>query len=482
MRFCPLAAFVRTLAAALLVAAASAAAGAQTASTDEARTALRFAAVRSDPDRLFAFLAAMPKGADLHNHASGAVYAENYVAWAFADNGCYVAERMALAACGTGTQTLADGVARDPELVQSLVRALSMQSFVPGAESGHDHFFATFGKFGALSGKYPGRVTAAATRDAARNGVERLELMQNVGAFDDLAALAAAAPFDPERLADDDAALEKAGAAAAAARARTAALALERDRRAALGCGRPEVEIAAACAVDVAYIYQLTRTAKPEIVFAQARIGFALAADPASGYAGINIVAPEDDPVAVRDYALHMRIIGYFHRRYPAVHISLHAGELTPALVPAAALTDHIRAAVEVAGAERIGHGVDVLGERDPVGLLAEMAAKHVLVEICLTSNDVILGVRGDAHPLRAYLAAGVPVALATDDPGVSRGSLTLEYLRAVQTYPFDYRTLKALARESLRHAFVPPERRAALERRLDTAFAAFEQQQAAAP
>jgi len=40
------------------------------------------------------------------------------------------------------------------------------------------------------------------------------------------------------------------------------------------------------------------------------------------------------------------------------------------------------------------------MSEDDPIGLLQEMAKKNVLVEICLTSNDVILGVSGDRHPL----------------------------------------------------------------------------------
>ena len=52
------------------------------------------------------------------------------------------------------------------------------------------------------------------------------------------------------------------------------------------------------------------------------------------------------------------------------------------------------------------------------------MAERNVLVEIALTSNDMILGVSGDDHPLPTYLKYGVPVALATDDEGVSRLSL----------------------------------------------------------
>ena len=94
--------------------------------------------------------------------------------------------------------------------------------------------------------------------------------------------------------------------------------------------------------------------------------------------------------------------------------------------------------------------------EPQPLGLLKEMAAKHVLVEICLTSNDVILGVTGARHPLPMYLNYGVPVALATDDEGVSRGNMTQEYQRAAETYHLSYAELKKMARASLTYSFLP--------------------------
>jgi len=75
---------------------------------------------------------------------------------------------------------------------------------------------------------------------------------------------------------------------------------------------------------------------------------------------------------------------------------------------------------------------VAVMYEDDANALLHEMAEKHVMVEINLTSNDVILGVKGKDHPLASYRAAHVPVALSTDDEGVSRIDITNEYERAV--------------------------------------------------
>ena len=63
--------------AASLVLAASAMAAAPVAAPREAATARYFASIRNNPSLLLAFLADMPKGGDLHNHLSGAIYAES---------------------------------------------------------------------------------------------------------------------------------------------------------------------------------------------------------------------------------------------------------------------------------------------------------------------------------------------------------------------------------------------------------------------
>ncbi|MGH9680415.1 MAG: adenosine deaminase, partial [Candidatus Acidiferrales bacterium] len=91
-----------------------------------------------------------------------------------------------------------------------------------------------------------------------------------------------------------------------------------------------------------------------------------------------------------------------------------------------------------------------------PYDLLKEMAAKHVMVEINLTSNDVILGVSGKEHPFPEYRKYHVPVALSTDDEGVSRIDLTHEYVRAAETYGLSYADLKQMVRTGLEHDFLP--------------------------
>ena len=94
--------------------------------------------------------------------------------------------------------------------------------------------------------------------------------------------------------------------------------------------------------------------------------------------------------------------------------------------------------------------------EDRPYELLKEMAAKHVMVEVNLTSNDVILGVAGKDHPLPIYRKYHVPVSLSTDDEGVSRIDMTHEYARAAGSFQLSYADLKQMVRTGLEHIFLP--------------------------
>ncbi|HEU4560968.1 MAG TPA: hypothetical protein VFS20_24160 [Longimicrobium sp.] len=106
----------------------------------------------------------------------------------------------------------------------------------------------------------------------------------------------------------------------------------------------------------------------------------------------------------------------------------------------------------------RNGHGTRSRSRarlRENNGGSVVRADRRVMVEIALTSNDAILGVRGKDHPLATYRAYGVPTALATDDEGVARSEMTRGWVKAVQEQELTYRDLKGMARTSLEHAFV---------------------------
>jgi len=425
----------------------------------DAATAARFDALRAEPARLRLFLQAMPKGGDLHNHLWGTPYAEDFLAWAAEDGMCVSREKLEIApAPCTGVDKVAarDLGVSDPALYSALVDSLSTRGRDGGLTlndiSGHDRFFATFDRFAPVAIGSIGRMVAKARETAAGDRVSYLELIHNPSAMHTLASRAAEKPFDPDdfeaafrRIANDIPAL------VAEARAETDKA--ETEVRRLLDCDR--AADAPACAVEVRYLPFALRSQSPGYVFGQMALAFALVeADPR--YVGVNIVAPEDGPVALADYSLHMRMFAFFGRRHPGVAKSLHAGELSLGLVPPAELKFHIREAIEVGGARRIGHGIDIAYEDDAPTLLARMKRDRIAVEINLTSNDTILGVKGAAHPLSLYRAAGVPVMLSTDDEGVSRSDMTNEYLRAATEQKLGYRDLKAMARASLEYAFLP--------------------------
>ena len=83
------------------------------------------------------------------------------------------------------------------------------------------------------------------------------------------------------------------------------------------------------------------------------------------------------------------------------------------------------------------------------------MREHELPVEINLTSNEVILDIKGDEHPLTLYLKNKVPVVLSTDDAGILRTSLTKEYLIAAERHKLSYSTLKNISRNSLSYSFL---------------------------
>ena len=433
------------------------------------------------------FLKKMPKGGDLHMHLSGAIYAETFLKDAAVENLCVnpttetldKSTRPAVAAaaatppkCLAGAEPAADAF-NDQKLYDALVDAWSMRTFVPSEGiSGHDQFFATFDRFAAVTEAHPGEwLNDVATR-AARQNEQYLEVMVTPD-FGIAAKLGYAIGWPATPPGDQiDPGGDTTGTSPAELgdlREKLLAGGLRQDvaidekqmdsdlaaRTQIEHCGRPDA--AKACSVKIRYLYQVLRAFPPQQVFAQTLLAFEVASqDP--NVVGLNFVQPEDAYLAMSEYNRQMHMLDYLHSVYPRVHISLHAGELAPGLVPPKGLTFHIHEAIDLGHAERIGHGVDVMYEHAPYALLKEMADRHIMVEINLTSNAVILGVVPPYHPLPEYLAAHVPVALSTDDEGVSRIDLTHEYVRAAMEYGLGYIDLKTMARTSLQHSFLPGE------------------------
>jgi len=424
----------------------------------ERQAAELYEALRGSP-RWEAFLRAFPKGGDLHTHLGGAVPPEKLLEIAAQHGFCVDAKALLVIQNPSGScpadQTPASSIGSGSMIYQRLLDSMSMRGNRGGPEKAHDHFFQAF----RLRVPVPGPVLPDLLEDvvvrAAAQNLGYLELM--IFPFDIPKTAEVTAVLRPEGSLDEWLATLRGSdvfARYVAAGAETLAAA-EKE----LSARRP----AEAAAVARRYLVNVGRTREPPNVFAQLA-ATAVLAERDRSVVGVNLVGAEDRPVALRDFRRHLRMIRFLVSRYPALRVSLHAGELTPRLLGAAGedspppedLTFHIGEAVWDAGAERIGHGSSLRYERDRNDLLRAMRERGILVEICLTSEEVILGLKGDDNPFLAYRRAEVPVSLNTDDEGVLDTDLTREFLRAARDYNLDYRALKELARNSVEFSFLP--------------------------
>jgi aminodeoxyfutalosine deaminase len=144
------------------------------------------------------------------------------------------------------------------------------------------------------------------------------------------------------------------------------------------------------------------------------------------------------------------------------LRIVCHAGELGG--------PESVREAVEILGAERIGHGIAVMND---LALAGSLATRHVVLENCISSNlctGALAKQAGKAsvtvadHPLAKLLAQGSLVTLSTDDPAMFHTDLLTEYSHAA-SLGLSQEQLLQLAEQSFNAAFLPPiEKRQLLE------------------
>jgi adenosine deaminase len=443
-----------------------------------------FEKVKENPPLMQAFLRAFPKGGDIHNHLAGAAYAESFINWAAADGLCVDIEVEALRyptdkGCDEANQTDAKTFMNNADAVDSLVDNLSMRAFIPTSGwNGHNQFFSTFGNTARALPRLGDMLAETQSRAGAQN-ISYLEIMTSLD-LGSIFGISTATNWQDAWDNDVAAGYKAMMAGAYGEQFEEMFLAqqkilddMETRRDDLLACATDSPDVG--CGVEVRYLYQVIRVGPSPFTFAGFIMGFEMAKrDPR--VVGINLVAPEDNPQALTDYTLHMNMIDLLWRESGPIDIALHAGELTMGLVKPEEMRFHIRDAIDVGRAKRIGHGMDIAYAERPMELLAQMREQDILVEVNLTSNDVILGVTGDDHPILLYRLSGVPVALSTDDEGVSRIDLTHEFERAVATYNFTYSDIKELSRNSVKYSFMNKEDKAEVMANLEEKFVAFEQ------
>lgn len=442
--------------------------------------------VKKEQPELVEALTKFPKGADLHNHLSGSVMPEDFIAFGKAAGDCFgsdpriparytVASATSPGVCPVGFKPLTRASSEEEE---HLLRSLSMYQFndngLTSIRDGHDQFFATFGRFGAISGAADktGPMLAKLLQQEHGEGVSYVETMISFQSaavnrlanqlrvkYPDKASFAQSSNY-----AEMYAYLLSAGLHDSLVAAQNDVAAFVKSTNALLKCettGRDP-------ACDVLFAFQATvnrNAALPDgsadlaKIFTQTALSCLLAATD-SRVIGVNLLSGEDAPVSMESFTTQMQFFSYFHSTFPRVNIALHGGEITPFFVGSnnPALKDHLSGSI-LAGAKRLGHAVSFsyLSEADKTDVITLLRQNNTAVEINFTSNAQILGVTGDEHPFQQYFRRfGIPVVLATDDAGVSHASFTDEWLYATRYYRITYPEAVQLARTSLQYSFLP--------------------------
>ena len=133
--------------------------------------------------------------------------------------------------------------------------------------------------------------------------------------------------------------------------------------------------------------------------------------------------------------------------------ITVHAGEWAGA--------ENVREAIEVLGADRIGHGVRIMEDENVIALAKE---RGIVFEICPTSNHQS-GVVSELkkHPLAKMIESGLITTINTDDPSISRISLSSEFQMANEKLGLSMKELKEQTMNAINAAFLSDKERTGL-------------------
>lgn len=441
--------------------------------------------IRNNEAALTAFFQQMPKGGDLHHHFSGSIYAEPLLKRAIAEDFYLNLETMKVSKTKPekGNWETFSSLKNNGKLEfykQQVMQTWSAKDYNGVTVPSDDLFFDSFGKFSpVINGHFPEGLLELKNRALSEN-VSYIETQLSIipcdMMVDDLAdfnsKIRQFANQKDEKgvlktLDDLYKSIEQKDAKKYAEDFNTNFIAkLHKDLK-----------------IDderftMRYQNFVLRFMEPVDLFKNLIIAF-ISANESKLVAGVNIVSPEDGETSMKDYWLHMVMFKYCHSHFPNVKYTLHAGELTLGLVQPEDLTWHINSAIYIAGANRIGHGVDIAYEANSYDLLRYMAKNNIPIEINLASNEFILKVKENRHPFTLYKEFNVPIVISTDDAGILRTNMTEQYVLLAKRYQdVSYKTIKQYVYNSINYSFIQDELvKKQLLKDLDTRFKTFENQ-----
>ncbi|MBI1837699.1 MAG: adenosine deaminase [Flavobacteriia bacterium] len=429
------------------------------------------------------FMIQMPKGGDIHHHYSGSIYAETYLEWVKENNWKIDSCSLKIVANnqkGNCSLLTVDQVLQNNILYRQLLSLwsdLDYHNHFHNELAPDQNFFNTFGYFSTASSSNIKKGLIKIKERAVKENVQYIETMLTIVNTSSVKILNKETIISQLRSAKSQDEVDRILseidqnylAQENFQKSIKAYVAMVDSLHQGLDDSNFTIRFQTYCA----------RVLDPLTVYTQLLSGF-MVSSVSPLVVGVNIVAPENNYVSLQDYALHMKMFNYLNRKFPTVNRALHAGELTLGMVEPSDLQSHIYEAIKVAHAQRIGHGVDISYEQNSIELLKYMKKNNTAIEINLTSNEFILGVKGNQHPYLIYSKMGVPMVICTDDSGVSRNNLSNEYVLLASRYKISYKKIKELVYNSIRYAFLEESVKEELYRKLDAEFIIFEKEMAA--
>lgn len=401
--------------------------------------------IKHDPSQLYSFVQQLPKGADLHNHLDGAVSPQQLIIYGSKDNLCIDNNDNAIYSKQCPAASLLKNIKPDSDKYHQIVKAWSMEDFDYQHMNSSQHFFDTFGKSHLTRAHHRGEMLAAIVVNAKKQNIDYLELMINPD--DSIGANLADTMGSSDSFEAMYDSVNQANLAHDVNYVTTDVAHMEDTKNKLLKCNTNNPNTA--CQVKVNYLYQVVRDQPNKQFFANLIEAFQLVnTDPR--VVGINIVGSESDNISMANNKTQMEMLAFLSKKYPQVKMSLHAGEML------AQPSRHMEYALTIAKANRIGHGTNILHEKNRQLVAAWMKRNDIPVEINLTSNEDILRISGAAHPFKYYLKQGIPITLSTDDQGILNTDLTQEYIKAITRYQLNYFQAKQIVRNGLTYSFLP--------------------------
>ncbi len=417
---------------------------------------------RGDAETLYRVLHAMPKGGDLHNHLSGAVYSEWWyeIALSQADRGYEYFTKVKIENCrdyGENAFSIAPYFLLFRNIVEAeyhslnacekseykALRDLDSREKAAWLNSirldkpfeGRDEFFQThWQRLNALvRNPWIQAETLYKNMQAfGEEGLTYLELQVSVGGYQKPDGSPLSSDFVANVL-------------------------------------RERLKQPDAIATGVTVRFQIAILRFVPFAEAALRFDYKFVHDNPDLWVAINMVGREDNDKGYPGRFLPT--LRELRRQYDGVKLSIHAGEVDE---PNAHVRDTL-----LLGADRIGHGINLITDDE---LMRQMRHGPYMVEINLISNLLLNYITDySQHPFPEYLRTGIPVALSTDDRGMWDSTMTDEFFVAVTEFDLSWEEVKLLSRNSLSYSFTEQGQKQALLDKYNKAIQKFENRMAKA-